>query len=104
MLPAAQVAITRRGKLGAIATFGHAIQSRVDKPATNDTCFVIMSATKAITSAAAWILMQEGALRPNDRVVDHLPAFGTNGKNAVTAEHLLIHTSGIPFAPHWQKE
>lgn len=104
LLPAAQVAIARRGKLGAMATFGRAVQGGVDEPATDDTRFVIMSATKAITSAAAWILMQEGTLRIEDRVVEHLPAFGTHGKDAVTVEHLLIHTSGIPFAPHWQKE
>lgn len=48
--------------------------------------------------------MQEGTLRIEDRVVDHLPAFRTHGKDAVIVEHLLIHTSGIPFAPHWQKK
>ena len=52
-LSAALVAIARRGKLGAMATFGYAVQGDVNKPAIDDTRFVIMSATKAVTSAAA---------------------------------------------------
>jgi CubicO group peptidase (beta-lactamase class C family) len=104
LLPACQVAIARNGKIGAMQTFGRAVQGGVEKPATNETFFVIMSATKAFTSAAAWLLMQEGKLRPDDRVVQFVPEFGTNGKDAVTVEQCLIHTSAIPYAPHWQKD
>ena len=104
LLPASQVAIARNGKIGAMQTFGQAVRGGTEKPATDDTRFVIMSSTKAFTSAAAWILMQEGQLRPEDRVVEYIPEFGTNGKDVVTVEQLLIHTSAIPYAPHWQKE
>ena len=104
LLPATQVAIARNGKIGAMQTFGKAVQGGTEKPATDDTRFVIMSSTKAFTSASAWILMQEGQLRPEDRVVEYIPEFGTNGKDVVTVEQLLIHTSAIPYAPHWQKE
>ncbi|MGE0822364.1 MAG: serine hydrolase domain-containing protein [Candidatus Binatia bacterium] len=104
LLPACQVAIARNGKIGAMQTFGHALHGAERPPATNETLFVIMSATKAFTSAAAWLLMQEGKLRPEDRVVKFVPEFGTNGKDAVTVEQLLIHTSAIPYAPHWQKD
>jgi CubicO group peptidase (beta-lactamase class C family) len=104
LLPACQVAIARNGKIGAMQTFGRAVQGGVEKPATNETFFVIMSATKAFTSAAAWLLMQEGKLRPDDHIVQFVPEFGTNGKDAVTVEHCLIHTSAIPYAPHWQKD
>ena len=104
LLPASQVAIARNGKIGAMQTFGRAVQGGTEKPATDDTRFVIMSSTKAFTSAAAWILMQEGQLRPEDRAVEYIPEFGTNGKDVVTVEQLLIHTSAIPYAPHWQKE
>jgi len=104
ILPACQVAIARHGKIGAMRTFGRAIQGGVEKPATNETFFVIMSATKAITSAAVWLLLQEGKLRLDDPVARFVPEFGTNGKDAVTVEHCLIHTSAIPYAPHWQKE
>jgi CubicO group peptidase (beta-lactamase class C family) len=104
LLPACQVAIARNGKIGAMQTFGRAVQGGVEKPATNETFFVIMSATKAFTSAAAWLLMQEGKLRPDDRIVQFVPEFGTNGKDAVTVEQCLIHTSAIPYAPHFQKD
>lgn len=104
LLPACQVAIARNGKIGAMQTFGRVVQGGVEKPATNETFFVIMSATKAFTSAAAWLLIQEGKLRPDDRVVQFVPEFGTNGKDAVTVEQCLIHTSAIPYAPHWQKD
>ena len=104
LLPATQVAIARNGKLGAMQTFGNAVQGGAEKPATNDTYFGIMSSTKAFTSASAWIMLQEGKLRLEDRIVDYIPEFGTNGKDAITVEHCLIHTSGIPYAPHWQKE
>jgi CubicO group peptidase (beta-lactamase class C family) len=104
LLPACQLAIARNGKIGAMRTYGRAIQGGADKSATDETLFVIMSCTKAITSAAAWLLMQEGQLSPDDRVVKFVPEFGENGKEAVTVNHLLTHTSAIPNAPGWQKE
>jgi len=104
LLPACQLAIARNGKIGVMQTFGKAVQGGVEKPATNETLFVIMSATKAFTAASAWLLMQEGKLSPEDRVVKFVPEFGANGKDVVTVEQLLIHTSAIPYAPHWQKE
>jgi CubicO group peptidase (beta-lactamase class C family) len=104
LLPACQIAIARDGKIGAMRTFGRAVQGGAEKPATDTTFFDIMSCTKAITSSAAWILMQEGKLDPQDRAVKYIPEFGTNGKDTVTIEHLLTHTSAIPTAPGAQKE
>jgi CubicO group peptidase (beta-lactamase class C family) len=60
---------------------------------------VSMSATKALTSAALWLLIQEGKIRPDDLIVKYVPEYGTNGKETTTIEHLLIHTAGIPLAP-----
>jgi CubicO group peptidase (beta-lactamase class C family) len=104
LLPACQLAIARNGKIGAMRTYGHATQGGKDKSADDQTFFIIMSCTKAITSAAAWLLMQEGKLSPEDRVVKFVPEFGENGKQDVTINHLLTHTSAIPNAPGWQKE
>jgi CubicO group peptidase (beta-lactamase class C family) len=104
LLPACQIAIARDGKIGAMQTFGSAVQGGRERPATNETFFDIMSCTKAITSAALWILIQEGRVRSRDTVVQYIPEFGTNGKEAVTLEHLLTHTSAIPTAPGAQKE
>ena len=69
ILPACQVAIARNGKIGAMQTFGRAVQGGVEQPATNETFFVIMSATKAFTAASSWMLMQEGKLQTSDHIV-----------------------------------
>lgn len=90
LLPSAQIAVAREGRVALFETFGDA---------TNDTLYCVFSATKAVTSAAAWLLMQRGALRVQERVADIVPEFGTNGKDAVTVEHLFLHTGGFPHAP-----
>ncbi|MGH7842039.1 MAG: serine hydrolase domain-containing protein [Candidatus Binataceae bacterium] len=104
VLPACQLAIARSGKIGAMGTFGRAVQGGVDQPATDATVFDAMSATKAITSSALWLLIQEGKIDPAERIVKYVPEYGTNGKESTTIEHLLIHTAGIPVAPGGWKE
>src|ERR1700689_3201072 len=63
LLPSSQIAIARNGKIAAMRTVGHAVQGGADKPATNDTFYVIFSCTKAIISSAIWILLGEGKLK-----------------------------------------
>ena len=90
LLPACQVAIAREGKVGAFATFG---------AATDRSLFNVFSCTKAITSAAGWLMIQEGKLDTTERVKDIVPEFGTNGKDVITVEQLFTHTAGFPHAP-----
>jgi CubicO group peptidase (beta-lactamase class C family) len=90
LLPAAQVAVARNGQLALFETFG---------AANDNSLFCIFSATKAITSSAIWMLLEEEKLSLSERVADIIPAFGSNGKEAVTVEHLLTHTAGFPDAP-----
>jgi CubicO group peptidase (beta-lactamase class C family) len=90
LLPSAQVAVARNGRIVGMRTFG---------AATDETLYVVFSATKAITSAAAWLLIQEGKLDPSERAAAIVPEFGTNGKEAVTVEQLFTHTAGFPHAP-----
>ena len=90
LLPAAQVAVARNGQLALYETFG---------AANDESLFCIFSATKAITSSAVWMLLEEEKLSLSERVADIIPAFGSNGKEAVTVEHLLTHTAGFPDAP-----
>ena len=104
LLPAVQIAIARNGKIGATRTFGHAVQGGADKAATDETLFVIFSCTKAIMSAAAWLLIGDGQLKPSDRIVDIVPEFGTNGKEPLTVEQVLLHIGGFPNAPYPQDE
>jgi CubicO group peptidase (beta-lactamase class C family) len=104
LLPSCQIAIARNGKVGAMRTFGHAVQGGADRPATNDTLYTIFSCTKAIMSAAAWLLIGEGKLDVHERAAEIVPEFGSNGKDVVTVEQLFLHTAGFPNAPYAQNE
>ena len=88
-LPSCQLAVARDGELVAFETFGDA---------TNDTRYCIFSCTKPIVASAAWLLIGEGRLDPSRRVVDYIPEFAANGKEAVTVEQVMLHTSGFPNA------
>ena len=90
LLPATQVALAKDGELVFQASYGTARQDSL-------TC--IFSATKAITSAAAWLLMQEGKLAEAERVADIIPEFAANEKDQITVEQLFTHTAGFPSAP-----
>ena len=89
-LPSAQIAVAREGKLVLFETFGDA---------TNNSLYCVFSSTKAITSAAGWLLIESGDLSVDERVADIVPEFGTNGKDVVTVEQLFLHTAGFPSAP-----
>ena len=54
LLPAAQLAIAREGEVVLKQSFGSA---------QDDSLICVFSATKAITSAAAWLLFQQGCWR-----------------------------------------
>jgi CubicO group peptidase (beta-lactamase class C family) len=65
-------------------------------PMTADTVFDMASLTKPVaTATSVMILVEQGKLRFSDLVAKHWPAFAANGKEAVTVEHLLLHTSGL---------
>jgi len=90
LLPSAQFAIARRGKLVAFETLG---------AATSDSLYCVFSSTKAITSAMAWLLIQNGELDTSIRVSQLLPEFNERGKQDITIEQLFTHTAGFPHAP-----
>ena len=90
LLPSAQIAVAREGRLVLFETFGDA---------TNDTLYCVFSSTKALTSAAAWLLIESGDLRVEETVSDIVPEFTGNGKGAVTVEQLFLHSAGFPSAP-----
>ncbi len=104
-LPSAQIAVARRGMLAGMRTFGTAVQGGVEKPATDDTIYHFFSSTKAVVSAAVWVLFEDGQLRLDEKVADIIPEFGTNGKDAIDIETLMLHAGGFPLAPfaaeHW---
>jgi CubicO group peptidase (beta-lactamase class C family) len=99
LLPSCQIAVARDGRLAGFRSFGRVTCEGRARDAGDDTLYVIFSATKGITSAAAWILIQEGKLDVSERVAHIVPEFGTHGKDAIVVEQLFTHTSGFPRAP-----
>ena len=98
-LPSAQVAVARHGKLAGMRTFGTAVQGGREAVATNDTLYHFYSSTKAVVSAAVWLLFERGQLRLDEKVSDIIPEFGTNGKEIIDVETLMLHAGGFPLAP-----
>jgi len=90
LLPAVQVAVARHGKLALFESYGQQPGGQL---------FCVFSATKAVTSAAAWILFQEGLLDEDARVVDLIPEFASHGKEQVRVQQLFTHSAGFPHAP-----
>lgn len=98
-LPSASVAVARQGRLAGFRVFGKAVQGGEERPATEDTLYTIFSSTKAIVSAAAWTLIEDGLLRLEEKVADAVPEFATNGKDVVSVEQAFLHIGGFPLAP-----
>ncbi len=62
-------------------------------PVTNDVRFDVASVSKLVTTVLAAVLAQRRVLDLDAPVGEALPEF--TGKDAVTARHLLAHTSGL---------
>ncbi|MGH9324899.1 MAG: serine hydrolase [Vicinamibacteria bacterium] len=70
-------------------------------PVDAHTLFAIGSTTKAFTSTALAMLVSEGAVRWDDRVVDRLPEFALEDPwvtREITIRDLLAQRSGLPMA------
>lgn len=63
---------------------------------TTDTVFDMASLTKPVAvGTSVMLLIEQGKLKPGDRVSKYWPEFAANGKDKVTIEQLLLHTSGL---------
>lgn len=99
ILPSAQVAVARNGQIAGMRSFGQAVQGGALQPVTDETLYTIFSCTKAIVAAGVWLLFEDGLLRLDERVAAIIPEFGTNGKETITVEQLMLHVGGFPRAP-----
>ena len=96
VLPSAQIAIARNGKIAAMRSFGRVLHHGVEAPATDETLYCVFSSTKAITSAAAWLLIQDGALDVGERVADLIPEFGDERQGRGHRRAALHAHRGLP--------
>ena len=108
------VAVSRRGR---VAYLSHQGMRDLDAglPVTDDTIWRIYSMTKPITSVAAMMLYEQGALELTDPVARFIPSFADaraykagpalNPSTVPVTEpvrvwHLLTHTSGLTYGFH----
>src|SRR5947209_6355379 len=95
-LPGAVVLVLHRGEIIFRKAYGSRSVQPVETPMTPDTVFDLASLTKPIATATSlMILVEKGKLQLTDRVAQYLPAFAQNGKERITVEQLLLHTSGL---------
>jgi len=93
----AAVAIVKDGKI--VYKKGFGVKSVVTKQPVNEyTDFAIASNSKAFTTTALAILVEEGKLSWNDKVKDYIPEFRMYNdyvENNFTIQDLLTHRSGL---------
>ena len=96
-VPGMAVAIIKDDSL--VLSEGYGVRKvNSDKKVTEETLFAIASNTKAFTAAGIGILVDEGKLNWNDRVVDYLPWFELYSPyvtQSFTIRDLLCHRSGL---------
>jgi len=105
-LAGAIVAVARKGKVVHFGTYGKMDLER-DKKMTEDAIFRIYSMSKAITTAAALMLLEEGKYSLDDPVSKYIPEFkdlmvwkkgkASPAKKAMTIKQLMLHTSGLSY-------
>ena len=108
--------VARGGRIAELRAFGMRDKESGD-PMRTDTIFRIASMSKAVTTVAILILMEEGRLLPSDPVGKYLPAFAKTtvaatlregdprdapraavpAKRPITIRDLLTQTSGISY-------
>jgi CubicO group peptidase (beta-lactamase class C family) len=100
--PALQLCLRREGEVVLDRAIGHARgngprDSRdADKiAATPETPFCIYSSSKAVTAMVVHLLSERGVLDIEDRVVEHIPEYGSHGKESITIGHVLAHRAGV---------
>jgi CubicO group peptidase (beta-lactamase class C family) len=95
-LPGAALGIARHGVALAPRYFGREGLETDAAPISAGTLFLVASITKPVTATAVMRLVEQGVIGLDDRVAEHVPEFGTRGKERVRVRHLLTHTSGLP--------
>lgn len=95
--PGAVVVVGRHDRVLHRRAYGDRAVLPARQAMTMDTIFDLASLTKPLVTGtlAAW-LIERGDLQLSDRVSQYLPRFAGHGKEDITVEQLLLHTSGLP--------
>jgi CubicO group peptidase (beta-lactamase class C family) len=92
-VPGASVAVLREGSFLLSRVYGMAdLELKVGT--TSSTNYRLASVTKQFTAAAVLLLVEEGRLRLDERIIEWLPDLPAAAA-AISIRHLLTHTSGL---------
>jgi CubicO group peptidase (beta-lactamase class C family) len=94
---AAQLAVYHHGRL--VVDLWTDQETSGQPPYARDSLSLLMSATKAMTAACAHYLVQRGYLELDAPVAKYWRQFASNGKQRISARHLLAHSAGLPAFP-----
>lgn len=96
-VPGIAVAVVKDGRV--VVEKGYGVRKLGDpKPVTPHSLFRVASNTKAFTAALLAMLVDQGKIRWDDRVIDHMPAFQLYDPyvtREMTVRDLLVHRSGL---------
>ena len=107
-LPCVAALVARGGQVAHLS-FQGSTEMGGGRPIDADTIYRIYSMTKPVTSVAAMMLFEEGALRLDHEVYRYIPEFkdvmvmGEDGQlhkpaRAMTVRDLFLHTSGLTYS------
>lgn len=88
------VLVADKGKVIYRQAFGMA-NREWNVPNTTDTRFRLASVSKQFCTLLVMQLVQEGKVRLDDRITDHLPYYRKDTGDRITLHHLMSHQSGI---------
>jgi CubicO group peptidase (beta-lactamase class C family) len=71
-----------------------------DIPNGLDTRFSLFSISKQFTAMLAMMMVEEGKLRLDGKILDYLPYFRKDTGERITVHQLLCHTHGIPYVSY----
>ncbi|MEZ4506703.1 MAG: serine hydrolase domain-containing protein [Thermomicrobiales bacterium] len=98
LYPGAALAVSVNGQVVLDLVIGYADTQRAT-PVDAESLFPMFSGSKPLGAVALWQQVEKGRLSLDDRVADHWPAFGSNGKDVVLVRHILCHRGGFPSTP-----
>lgn len=95
-LPGAVVLVMRHDKVLHRKAYGQrSLEPKIEEM-TPDTIFDLASLTKPVATATSiFILLEQGKLKLDDSVAKFWPEFAANGKETITIEMCLLHTTGL---------
>jgi CubicO group peptidase (beta-lactamase class C family) len=96
-IPGVSLAVLRNGKISILKSYGFANVEHL-VPVKPETVFQSGSIGKQFTASAVMILVEEGKISLDDKIIRYFPDAPDAWKN-ITVRHLLNHTSGLGDYP-----